>query len=653
MCGIAGIMDSRGRRPIDQALLRRMTDSIAHRGPDGGGFHFGAGIGLGHRRLAIIDVAGGDQPLFNEDGTVAVSFNGEIYNFQELAAELEGKGHRFRTHCDTEVIVHAWEEWGEDCLRRFRGMFAFALWDETKETLFLARDRLGKKPLYYTLLADGRLLFGSELKALLVCPDVPRVFDPTAIEDYFAFGYIGEGKSIYRGVGKLPPAHCLTVRRACPIPAPRPYWDLSFADAGNLSEAAAREEIVARLREAVKIRLISDVPLGAFLSGGVDSSAVVALMAGAIDPVNSFSIGFRQAEFDESAYAERVAARYRTRHLERIVDADDFDFVGRLANIYDEPFADASSIPTYRLCALARERVTVALSGDGGDELFAGYRRYRWHRREEQLRRLLPASLRQPVFNTLGRLYPKLDWAPRFLRAKATFGELASNSLDGYFRNVAMLDDEVRSRLFSRRLKAELQGYHAREQVARHFAAAPTDDPLSRAQYVDLKTYLPGDILTKVDRASMANSLEVRAPFLDHRFVEWSTTLPSALKLRGGTGKYVLKRALEPMLPHDLIYRPKQGFAVPLAAWFRGPLRDSMRAALTGPLLRETGWFDHRHIAEAIDQHASARRDHSQMLWSLLMFASFMRDVHGGSDQAIPSALHSSATPALARNSRS
>jgi asparagine synthase (glutamine-hydrolysing) len=655
MCGIAGIMDTRGKRPIDQPLLHRMTDSIAHRGPDGSGFHVAAGIGLGHRRLAIIDVAHGQQPLFNEDGTVAVTFNGEIYNFRELVAELEGKGHRFRTHCDTEVIVHAWEEWGEDCLARFRGMFAFALWDAAKQTLFLARDRLGKKPLYYALLADGRLLFASELKALLVCPDLPRDLDPTAIEDYFAYGYVGEGKSIYRGVGKLPPAHCLTVRRAGTVPAPCPYWDIAFTDAAEISEGEACEALVSRLREAVELRLMADVPLGAFLSGGVDSSAVVALMAGAGDTVNSFSIGFSQAEFDESAYAERVATQYRTRHLGRIVDADDFDFVGRLATIYDEPFADSSAIPTYRVCALARERVTVALSGDGGDELFAGYRRYRWHRREERIRDFLPAALRRGVFGTLGRIYPKLDWAPRVLRARATFGELAGDSLDGCFRNVSMLGDEVRSRLFSRRFKTELQGYRAREVLARHFAAAPTADKLSRAQYVDLKTYLPGDILTKVDRASMANSLEVRAPFLDHRFVEWSATLPPALKLRGGVGKYVLKRALEPMLPHDLLYRPKQGFAVPLAAWFRGPLRDSMRAALAGPRLRDTGLFDVAHIADAIDQHERGRRDRSQLLWSLLMFASFLRDVHDGA--AVPaardSAVRSSEAAALAPDSRS
>jgi asparagine synthase (glutamine-hydrolysing) len=640
MCGIAGIMDSAGRRPIDSGLLRRMTDSIAHRGPDGSGFHLAPGIGIGHRRLAIIDVAGGQQPLFSEDNNVVVSFNGEIYNFKALAAELTDRGHRFRTHSDTEVIVHAWEEWGPDCLRRFRGMFAFALWDEREETLFLARDRLGKKPLYYAMLDDGRLLFGSELKALLVCPDLPRRLDPTAIEDYFAYGYVPESKSVYRNVAKLPPAHFLTVRRGHGLAAPRAYWDLAFEDDAKMSEAAARDQLIERLRDAVKTRLVSDVPLGAFLSGGVDSSAVVAMMADTSELVNSFSIGFIQAAFDETEYSDRVAALFGTHHYKRTVDSDDFALVSRLARIYDEPFADASAIPTYRVAALARERVTVALSGDGGDEVLAGYRRYRWHHSEERLRRLLPDAVRRPLFRTAGRIYPKLDWAPRRLRAKATLLEIAESSVDGYFLNVSMLDDTIRRALFTPNFMRDLQGYHACEELMRHFAAAPTEDPLSRAQYVDIKTYLPGDILTKVDRASMANSLEVRAPLLDHGFVEWSATIPSDLKLHDGEGKYILKRAFEDRLPRDILYRPKQGFGIPLAAWFRGPLRDKMRGALLGPALAETGWFNRSFIASAIEQHLSGRRDYSAAIWSLLMFEAFLRDVH----QGVPSVTESAAT---------
>lgn len=637
MCGIAGIVDITGPRPIDAALLRRMTDRLAHRGPDGQGFHISDGIGFGHRRLAIIDVSGGQQPLFNENGTVSITFNGEIYNYQELMVDLERKGHRFRTRSDTEVIVHAWEEWGEEAVNRLSGMFAFAIWDENRKTAFLARDRFGKKPLYYTLLDDGRLLFASEMKALLVCPDVPRRINTAAVEDYFAYGYVPESKSIYSRILKLPPGHHMTVVRGSRRAEPVQYWDLSFEGRPlNQTETSTQHELTDQLREAVRTRLISEVPLGAFLSGGVDSSAVVAMMAETSDRVNSFSIGFTRAAYDETQYADQVAARYKTRHHKRIVDADDFSLVARLASVYDEPFADASAIPTFRVCALARESVTVALSGDGADELLAGYRRYRWHQREEKVRSIMPDCLRRPLLRSAGRLYPKLDWAPRTLRAKATLLELAEGTVDGYFLNVSMFGEDVRRSLFSTNFMKNLQGYHAREEVARHFKAAPTDDPVSAAQYVDIKTYLPGDILVKVDRASMANSLEVRAPFLDHRFANWMVSLPPGLKIRGREGKYILKRALESRLPRKLLYRPKQGFVVPLAEWFRGPLQDTVRIALSSSLLSETGWFNHRFISAAFEQHIAGLRDHSRLIWALLMFEAFLRDVHQGESAAAP-----------------
>jgi len=636
MCGIAGIVDIVGPRPIDSALLHRMTRRIAHRGPDGQGFHIGDGIGFGHRRLAIIDVSGGQQPLFNENGTVSITFNGEIYNYQELMVELERKGHRFRTRSDTEVIVHAWEEWGQDAVNRLNGMFAFAIWDENRKTAFLARDRFGKKPLYYTLLDDGRLLFASEMKALLVCPDVPRRINTAAVEDYFAYGYVPESKSIYSNILKLPPGHHMTVVRGRRLMQPVQYWDLSFeGDSLNKTEQLAQHELIDQLREAVRMRLISEVPLGAFLSGGVDSSAVVAMMAETSDLVNSFSIGFTRAAYDETEYADQIATRYKTRHHKRIVDADDFSLVARLAGVYDEPFADASAIPTFRVCALARENVTVALSGDGADELLAGYRRYRWHQREEEIRGIMPDFLR-PLLRNAGRLYPKLDWAPRPLRAKATLLELAEGTADGYFLNVSMLGNDVRRALLSANFVRDLQGYHAREEVAQHLKAAPTDDPLSAVQYVDIKTYLPGDILVKVDRASMANSLEVRAPFLDQGFAKWTATLPAGLKIRGREGKYILKRALESRLPRNLLYRPKQGFVVPLAEWFRGPLQDTVRNALSGRLLGETGWFNHSFISAAFEQHVAGLRDHSRLIWALLMFEAFLRDVHEGATVASP-----------------
>ena len=626
MCGLVGIFDTREQRPVDQTLLRRMNDSLRHRGPDGAGEHVGPGIGLGHRRLAIIDVAGGHQPLFNEDGRVAVVFNGEIYNYQELVAELAAAGHVFRTHSDTEVIVHAWEEWGAASVERFRGMFAFALWDETRQTLFLARDHLGKKPLYYTLLDDGRLLFGSELKAVMADSRVPRTLDARAVEDYFAYGYVPDPRSIYTAVRKLPPAHRLVWRRGGPVPAPEAYWDLALDGPPVTDLAEAEAELIGRLREATRLRLISEVPLGAFLSGGVDSSGVVALMAGlSTEPVKSFSIAFDDGDHDESEYARRLASRYRTDHYARTVRPDDFDLLDRLADVYDEPFGDSSAMPTYQVCALARERVTVALSGDGGDEMFGGYRRYLMNQRAEAVRRRIPAGLRRPLFGALGWLYPKADWAPRWMRAKTTFQELALDSCGAYFQAVSVTSDGLRSRLFTPAFQRALQGYTAIEVLRHHMDRAQTDDILLKTQYADIKTWLAGGILVKVDRASMANSLEVRAPLLDYTLAEWSARLAPELKIKGGEGKYVLKRALEPFVDRDLLYRPKRGFSMPLCRWFRGPLRPRLEAMATGPLLADTGIFDPNMVRRLVDQHVSGRFDHAAPLWLLLMFEAFLR----------------------------
>ena len=629
MCGLVGLFDSRGGSPIDEPLLRRMNGLLSHRGPDDDGFFIAPGIGLGHRRLSIIDLAGGHQPQFNEDGSVAIVFNGEIFNFKELAQELKAAGHVFATNSDTEVIVHGWEQWGPDCVKRLRGQFAFALWDSNRETLFLARDRLGIKPLYYAPLADGRVLFGSELKSLLACPDLPRVIDCQATEDYFAYGYVPDPKTIYRHVAKLAPGHVLVLRRGQPLPQPEQYWNVAFGDRTAQSETEICDELIERLREAVKIRLISDVPLGAFLSGGVDSSAVVALMAGVSpDPVETFSIGFGSSSHDESRFAALMAERCQTQHHLQQVDPDSFDLVDRLANFYDEPFADSSAMPTYRVSALARRNVTVALSGDGGDELFAGYRRYRWHHYEEMVRSRVPNGVRAPLFGTLGRLYPKLDWAPKPMRAKSTLQALARDSVEGYFHSVSVLNDGLRRRLYSDEMRRELQGYHAVEVVKHHMLSTPGEHHLDRVQYADLKTYLPGDILTKVDRASMAHSLEVRVPILDHKFVEWVAGLPPSLRLKGHESKYIFKKALEPYVPNDNLYREKMGFAVPLGQWFRGPLRDQVRDSLSGPVLADTGMFDLDFVASLVDGHQSGLQEHSASLWSLVMFESFLRRVH-------------------------
>ena len=621
MCGIAGILDPMQRRGVDAPLLDRMTDSLAHRGPDDRGTWIEGPVGLGHRRLSIIDLsAAGHQPLFDEAGRVGIVFNGEIYNFRELMAELRGRGYAFRSRSDTEVIVHAWREWGERCVERLRGMFAFAIWDRSARTLFLARDRIGIKPLYYGLLPDGRLLFGSELKALTAHPDLPRDLRADAVEDYFAYGYIPDPKTFYRHAFKLPPGHVLTVGAGQSEPRPRQYWDLSF-DAGMAADmdaaaAALRDE----LGDAVRSHMVADVPVGAFLSGGVDSSAVVAMMAGATsEPVHTTSISFGDPAFDEAGYAESVARRYGTRHHVREVSPDDFSLVARLGALYDEPYADSSALPTYRVCELAREHTKVVLSGDGGDETFAGYRRYRFHMAEERLRRALPLGLRRAVFGPLGRLYPKMDWAPRPLRAKATFEALARDSIEGYFHGVSICSRTMAGRLFSDRFRSELAGYRAIEVLREHARNAP-DEPLARVQYLDFKTYLPGDILTKVDRASMAHSLEVRVPILDHRFLEWAGGVPASLRLRGGQGKAVFKRALAPLLDEDILYRRKMGFAVPLRAWFRGPLRGAMRQALLGERLAATGWFNPGYLRHVVESHESGRHDYSALIWSLLMF---------------------------------
>lgn len=627
MCGIAGIFDIQGKCEISQESLARMNQAQFHRGPDEGGLHTEPGVGLGHRRLSIIDLSSGHQPLFNEDGSIVVVFNGEIYNFVDLIPELQALGHIFRTRCDTEVIVHAWEQWGEACVERFRGMFAFALWDRNQETLFLARDRMGVKPLYYGYSQDGMLIFGSELKALTAYPDCRREIDPCAIEEYFAYGYVAEPRTIYKDAYKLPPGHTLTIKRGQRLTQPREYWDVPFEPIAAISEQEAQEELLRLLRESIKIRLVSEVPLGAFLSGGVDSSAVVAMMAElSSSPVNTCSISFGDPAFNESEYAAQVAARYQTNHRVEQVDPNDFDLIDKLAAIYDEPYADSSAIPTYRVCELARKTVTVALSGDGGDENFAGYRRYQWHMNEERMRGLLPTSLRRPLFGMLGHFYPKADWAPKIFRAKATLEGMARDTVEGYFHIIALMNNEMRERLFSDEFKRALQGYRAVEVLQRHDANSGRRDPLSRVQYLDIKTYLVGDILTKVDRASMAHGLEVREPLLDHKLVEWAAGLPAACKQKAGEGKLIFKKAMEPYLPNNILYRKKMGFAVPLASWFRGPLKEKVRSAVLGPVLAQTGYFNVDYLHELVDQHQSGLRDYSTALWTLLMFESFLRN---------------------------
>ena len=624
MCGIVGIFDTHGNRDIDREALRRMNESQHHRGPDEGELYLEKGLGMGHRRLSVIDLATGQQPFLNPARDVALVFNGEIYNYRLLRDELVALGHVFRTKSDTEVVLQSWLAWGPDCVRRLRGMFAFAIWDRSQQTLFLARDHVGVKPMFYSLLPNGLFVFGSELKSIMTFPELSRELNPRAVEDYFAYGYVPEPKTIFNNAYKLSPGHCITLKVGDRAVQPQRWWDLAFRPAPQRPDAEVQEELIERLRETVHSQMESEVPLGAFLSGGVDSSAVVAMMAGD-KPVTTCSIGFDDPDYDESEFANQVARRYNTTHHGQIVDKDDYGLVDTLAHLYDEPFADSSAIPTYRVCQLARRHVTVALSGDGGDENFAGYRRYRFAMAEHSVRSKLPEAIRKPLFGTLGSLYPKADWAPRMFRAKTTFEALARDLVEGYFHGVSRLTDRQRDQLFSQGFRDDLQGYRAIDVMREHAARAPIDDPLSLIQYLDFKTWLPGDILTKVDRASMAHSLEVRVPLLDHKFVEWSSSLSPSIKLKGSEGKYILKKALEPHLPHDIMYRTKKGFSIPVAAWLRGPLREQVRTAVLSPLVLDTGIFNERYLRHMVDQHESGLKDYSVALWSMLMFEAFLR----------------------------
>lgn len=624
MCGIAGIITSPDRRP-DQAIIKKMTDAIIHRGPDESGIYIAGGIGLGHRRLSIIDIKSGQQPMTSTDGHVTIVYNGEIYNFAEIRTELESKGYHFNTRCDTEVILYAYHAWGPDSVERFRGMFAYVIYDNRSKRVFMTRDRLGIKPLFYAPVGEKTILFGSELKALTAHPDFVKNLRPESMEDYFSLGYVAEPHTIYKNVFKLEPGHSIIIDLQTGHMKKTQYWNLQFTGDYQGSFEDARNELAERVQEATRIRMVADVPLGAFLSGGVDSGAVVAHMAEMSDnPVNSCSIGFSDPGFDETDYASQVAQKYKTNHWSRTVDPGDYSLVEKLIDIYDEPYADSSALPTYRVCELAREKVIVALSGDGGDENLAGYRRYQLQMFEQKIRGIFPESLRKPVFGFLGKIYPKADWAPRVFRAKTTFQGLARDHVESYFHGVSIIKGDMRDKLFSRRLKNSLQGYNTLALFKDYGANAGSDDPLSVLQYIDIKTYLVGDILTKVDRASMAHSLEVRVPLLDHELVEWIATLPSHFKLRGGEGKYIFKKSLEGRLPNNILYRPKMGFGVPLGKWFRNELKQNIRDAVLSERMMDSGFFEAGYLRTLVDHHQSGLRDYSAPLWTLMMFDQFL-----------------------------
>ncbi len=615
MCGICGIFEYERRSDLPPEMVHKMNQTMTHRGPDDGGVFVGPGIGLGHRRLSIIDLAGGHQPMSNEDGTIWVLLNGEIYNYPELRAELLQRGHVFTTKSDTEAIVHAYEDFAEGCFAKLRGMFSVALWDSRQRKLVLARDRVGKKPLFYATDRD-RIFFGSELKALLASDLLSREMDDEALSDYFSFGYIPAPKTIYRSVRKVMPGSYLVasadgIRESC-------YWDLSFAKVENRTEEEWCERLRHELCEATRVRLMSDVPLGAFLSGGIDSSSIVAMMSHLIKrPVTTCSIGFREEKFNEEQYARQVSEQFSTDHHEEVVEPNALEIVDKLAWHFDEPFADSSAIPTYYVSKIARSRVTVALGGDGGDENFAGYRRYKLDHYENRLRSHVPAAVRRSVFGPLGRWYPALAWAPRVFRAKATFQSLSRTPLEGYFNTISYFRPDDKERLFTPEYRRRLGNYDSLEVLRHYYDRADTDDLLSKIQYVDVKTYLTDDILTKVDRASMAVSLEVRAPMLDHKFMECVASIPSSLKLHSGTGKYILKKALEPELPHNILYRAKQGFAIPLDTWFRRELKDMAYDIIVAT---KDDILDQRFLMKIWDQHQRNSYDRSALLWATLMF---------------------------------
>ncbi|MEP7221848.1 MAG: XrtA/PEP-CTERM system amidotransferase [Novosphingobium sp.] len=620
MCGIAGIFHLIAPKPVDPLRVERMCDAIAHRGPDGAAVWTAPGVGLGHRRLSIIDIAGSPQPMASTDGAAMLVFNGEIYNYRELRAELAAQGAVFHTDGDSEVILAAYQRWGVDCLPRLSGMFAFAIYDLRERTLFLARDRLGVKPLYLAPLSDGSVAFASELKALCAHPLLRREVDPLAVEDYLTWGFVPDTRCILKGVEKLAAGHYLLLRQGAPMPRAVQWWDVSFTERRREKPADLEEELLHLLRDAVTSRMVADVPLGAFLSGGVDSSSVVALMAEASgQPVKTCSIGFDAKGLDESNYAAAIARQFATDHRSRVVSADDFDHIDMLAAMFDEPFADASALPTWRVCQLAREQVTVALSGDGADEAFAGYRRHRFQHGEDRVRSLLPQGLRGPLLGGLGAIYPKADWAPRPLRAKTTLLSLAGSSEEGYARALSVVPPDLRDALYSPDFLALRGDYRGEQPLMALMNKAPARSGLDRAQYADLKFWMPGDILTKVDRASMAVSLEAREPLLDHRLIEFAASLPESVRIRRGQGKWLMKQTMRRYLPDDILFRPKQGFVTPIAQWFRGPLAGTARSIANSAPLARTGWFVAERLGEIAEAHIAGRADHSRLLWQLVM----------------------------------
>jgi asparagine synthase (glutamine-hydrolysing) len=614
MCGIAGFISSEKDRLSTEksgSLLESMCLLIRHRGPDEQGTWTSGQVALGMRRLSIIDLSGGHQPIFNEDESLVIVFNGEIYNYRELQRELQQKGHTFRSNSDTETIIHAFEEYGPDCLEKLRGMFAFVIWDKRTRTLFAARDRVGKKPFYYTVTGDQSFVFGSELKSILEYPTVKKEVDIQALDAYLSFGYVPDPYSIFKGIRKLPAGSYLLFRDG--KVTEKQYWDIKIEPDYSRTEEQFVEELTARLDEAVKIRLISEVPLGAFLSGGIDSSAVVGLMSrNSEKPVKTFSIGFNEDSYNELKYARLTAKHFNTDHHEFVVTPDICEIVDELVWHFDEPFADSSSIPTYMVSKLAREHVTVVLSGDGGDELFGGYTRYLIDLQRNVFGRL-PRNVRDNIMNPISRNLPHWAWGRNFLH------NVSLDPTDRFIDSVSVFTSLNKGSLYTSdftKILGQSEGVRLFRELGTRVKSKNSLDPLL---YLDSKTYLPGDILTKVDRMSMAVSLEARAPLLDHKLIEMVSRIPASLKIKNNETKYIFKQAIKSFVPHEILNRPKQGFGLPIQQWINNQLHDRIHQTLTDRRTLERGLFEKKYIDVLLQEHERGRRDHSTSLWALFM----------------------------------
>ncbi|MDI6752071.1 MAG: asparagine synthase (glutamine-hydrolyzing) [bacterium] len=616
MCGICGKLLLDGTTPKKDLILK-MCDTIRHRGPDDEGVYIGKNIGLGHRRLSIIDLSTGHQPLSNEDDTIWIVFNGEIYNFQEIRPNLISRGHRFKTKTDTETVIHLYEEYGVDCVQHLRGMFAFAIWDEPNKRLFLARDRIGKKPLCYSLTRNS-FVFASELKAILEDIDINKEINLEAIHHYLTYQYVPSPLTIFTQIKKLPPGHIMVVEDG-KLKRLERYWRPEYKPKTSLSEPEIIESILEILKEATRIRLISDVPLGAFLSGGIDSSAIVAMMSQLMnEPVKTFSIGFPEASFNELSFARIIADRFKTEHHEKIVKPDALDILPKIVWHYDEPYADSSCIPTYYLSQMTRQKVIVALNGDGGDETFAGYERYVAYKLTSCYEKV-PKFIRDGISASL-KAFPESSSRQNFIRKAKRFTEvMAEPNERRYIRWLSIFSNEMKERIYSEEMKERMRKIDSVQMIADSFKRSGTDDLLDTLLFVDTMNYLPFDLMVKVDIASMAHSLECRSPFLDHKLVEFAASIPSNLKLKGGETKHILKKALAKILPKEILNRGKMGFGVPLSFWFREELKDYAQEILLCKKADNRGYFEQKEIKNLLKEHISGRTNHSYRIFSLLM----------------------------------